>query len=520
MDLSRIQQLIAKTTKAIEDNNRDLAEKLGWELCQTFEQDYDVQSEEDYTPSVALVQYEVMKVLLDLHIMRGDPIDIAIRGGQLLKKFKDDRDHIKGWKEEDWTPIAEIVWKSREATDEYYYGETLKAGTEEPARTPECKCLLCQKKNADKTGSHIVPHMLIARTFSYDGSESRDKAVVEESGLSVGLRDRFFGREVYDDAVEDLLGRGFTDEELEKEVEKPNALTRDYVFCRECEERFSVIESYYSDISRGHLAEYPQAVPYLFWLSVAWRMSVGGIGFKMTENHEEKLRKILDKSLALKREYLLLDQKQLGHCAYTLHRALDTRDETLGILAIHRPSKPYMALIDNLLFRFYASKSAAIPFEKRNGGNLEHLNTGSKKEVVTDIPFVDFWQVKREILDDNFEDERNVWNLGQPRNKTLSRVESVGEDGFSPEYTKIPNGMNTANDHVQMVPRAIRNINKWCEANPWKTAPEEISAGTGYSVEELYVILSYWEEKCNELEEKQKHTQSIAPLLNRLLEIL
>ena len=59
-------------------------------------------------------------------------------------------------------------------------------------------------------------------------------------------------------------------------IAKKNSLTVDYAFCHDSEARFGVIESWYADILNGKLADYPPQVPYLFGLSVAWRMSVGG----------------------------------------------------------------------------------------------------------------------------------------------------------------------------------------------------------------------------------------------------
>lgn len=126
-----------------------------------------------------------------------------------------------------------------------------------------------------------------------------------------------------------------------------------------------------------------------------------------------------------------------------------------------------MALIGNLLFRLFTSESAAVSFGKKNGWTKEELNTGRGPEKVTDISFIDFWRVKREILDDNYEDERDIWNLGQPRNKTL----------------------------------------------------EALSAGTGYSIEELAYILHYWEGKCKKQKKKQKRTQEMAPMMDYLLDL-
>lgn len=516
MDLSRIITHLDQTKQAIADNNHDQAEDLGKDLCDVYEEDFNIKSEEDFTPEVARVQFDVFKTILDIHIMRGDPLDISIRAGQFWKRYKDIKEHFSTWTDKDWEPIDEIIFQSYIATNDYYYRETVGNIPPKQVRTPECRCLLCRKNKANKPGSHMVPHLLIGDVFSYDGSTDREKVVVEEFNLSGGVKSRYFGHEVYDDTVQNLMGRSFTDEEIEKEIAKKNSLTRDYYFCEDCEKRFSVIESYYAEILGAHVKSYPPQIPYLFWLSVAWRMSIGGMGFKMDEEHDEKLRVILDKCLALKRDDIVVKQSKLGYCAYLLSKAEDTQDETLGILAFHTPTKPYMALIGKRLFRLFTSKSTAISFCKRNGWKVEELNFGDAPEKVGTLSFLDFWFAKRAILDANWKDERNIWNLGAERNKTISRFEPVNEE----ENQTFPNWLNTANDHIMMEPRAIRKIREWIEAHPGNYTVEELCSGTGYSPEEIYNFIHYWEVKYKEMEKKQKRTQRMAPFLEELLEIM
>ncbi len=280
MDFSRILTQLDLTKQAIADNNHDNAEDFGKCLCDVYEEDFNLKSEKDFTPEVAKIQFDVLKTILDIHIMRGDPLDISIRAGQLWKRYKETREHFPQWADKDWEPIDDIIYRSYLATNEFYYRETIGSIPPKQLRTPECRCLLCGKNKANKTGSHMVPHLLIGDVFSYDGSTDREKVVAEESSLAGGEKSRYFGHEVYDDTVQNLMGRSFTDEEIEKEIAKKNILTRDYYFCEECEKRFGVIESYYAEILSGLIKDYPPQIPYLFWLSVAWRMSIGGMGFK------------------------------------------------------------------------------------------------------------------------------------------------------------------------------------------------------------------------------------------------
>ena len=69
-------------------------------------------------------------------------------------------------------------------------------------------------------------------------------------------------------------------------------------------------------------------------------------------------------------------------------------------------------------------------------------------------------------------------------------------------------------------PRAVRNIENWMKSHPESLSLKDISDGTGYSEEELTVILRYWNKQLNELLEKQAHTQEVGPLLERMLDAL
>ena len=247
-------------------------------------------------------------------------------------------------------------------------------------------------------------------------------------------------------------------------------------------------------------------------------MSIGGMGFKMTPEHDEKLRKVLDQCLALSRDEIESRKSKLGHCAYSLYRAEDTRDEGLGILAPHTPTKPYMALIGNMLLNFYTSSTAAVSFSKQHEMPPEDLNFGTESEKIGSLNFIEFWQVKRQILDMVWEDERSIWNLGAKRNQTLSRFSPM-PGGSDVGGGEMPSWMNTTNDHVIMAPLAIQKIEKWLEEHPDQQSAEEISQATGYSLEELAVILGYWEDKCEALKAKQKRTQELGPLFHRLLDI-
>ncbi len=414
--------------------------------------------------------------------------------------------HVKGWEDEQWKPILDVVVATIERTRKSFKRFT-DAEKQKPKTDASCQCALCRRRKADKTGSHMVPHFLIADVFTYDGSRSRDKVVVEADNLSIGTKEHYFGREVYDDTVTELLGRSLTDEELEEEAEKTNALTRDYIFCSDCEKRFGVIESYYSEILNGKIKDYPPQIPYLFWMSVVWRMDVGNMGAELAPEHLEKLRKILDKCLALTREDIVVKNSKLGHCAYSLYHAKDTRDEKLSIVGLHTPSKPYVALMGRYHIRFYMSAYSAVSFCKHNGMPEDELNFGTSPEKITEIPFIEFWKVKRFLLDETWAHDRSILHLGEENNQTISKF-SLDDSGFREVFghdmqemtdpdSPWMHQMVSENPLAVMYPHSILKIMAAMKRNPG-AGHEAISAETGYSKEELEVMMGYMYNKLSD----------------------
>ena len=161
---------------------------------------------------------------------------------------------------------------------------------------------------------------------------------------------------------------------------------------------------------------------------MVWRMSVGQMGCKLAPNHEEKLRRALDKCLALKREDIVTKKSKLGYCAYSLYKATDTRDETLGILGPHVPTEPYQALMGPYLINFYMSQTAARTFCKRHRLPVGDLNEGKEKEKMGELSFIEYWMAKRQILDMIWNHDRSVWNLGRQEHQVLSKYEVNKEE--------------------------------------------------------------------------------------------
>jgi len=166
------------------------------------------------------------------------------------------------------------------------------------------RCNLCKKTDADKKGSHIVPHFLLKRIENIDGKTGRDY----EIGYKIEkLKAKsHFGRSVQPERLEETYGE-ITDDDI---TDNNHPLVVDNFLCSGCEERLSLIESKYSEtIEIVEEEDYESGVSningILFWASIFWRMSVHGeSGVKLTEEQNESLRVILDSFLPAKNQEL------------------------------------------------------------------------------------------------------------------------------------------------------------------------------------------------------------------------
>lgn len=171
----------------------------------------------------------------------------------------------------------------------------------------EKTCLLCKKPDPNKTGSHIIPNFLIQSSFAEGKSKGRGNELIFRVSVTA---DFLFGR-TSQEKIENAIGRPPTEEEIDKNTAEPIPYIKDYIFCKNCEDRLGVIESLYSNVIsqvKGHNSleevKIEKQLSHLFWLSVIWRISATDFGFRFCSNTgiEEKMRMILDNCLRLKAE--------------------------------------------------------------------------------------------------------------------------------------------------------------------------------------------------------------------------
>lgn len=151
------------------------------------------------------------------------------------------------------------------------------------------KCLICNNLEATKKNSHIIPSFLIAMVTSYDNSYKRDKEIL--------FTIRNFKTQIYTGNLPsteyERLFENLTEERINHEL-KINTASKDCIFCPICENNLSkYLESPYAMFLYNN-KNISNEIPFIFWISVIWRMSITGTyGFKLSKDIENTLHLII-----------------------------------------------------------------------------------------------------------------------------------------------------------------------------------------------------------------------------------
>lgn len=248
-------------------------------------------------------------------------------------------------------------------------------------------CRLCNTREANKKGSHIVPHFLLKRIENVDGKTERDN----ELGFAIGEFDTesYFGRSVSPEKLDETFG------ELSEDEIKGNKhpLVVDNYFCSVCEERLSKIEGEYSktlaifDKEKEYASGVSSALGLLFWVSVFWRMSIHQhSGTYLSDDENELLRSFLDRILL--NDISRIDQAkedagdETDKMSYKLIRCPDYSKGNITHMAWHPAfRKAYSLLIDE----FAVSLSVTDDYTEFTSNDFfglnDEINSSPKNQV-------------------------------------------------------------------------------------------------------------------------------------------
>ena len=263
----------------------------------------------------------------------------------------------------------------------------------------------------------MVPNLLTAVTFSFDGKTKRDREIVELYHINNPEDNAiYYGSQVAPEKIAEDLGHEITDEELEKNT---NLLCYDNIFCYQCENRFGVLETTYGEYYKGLKNDINPRIAYLLWLSVYWRMAIGYMEIFMDGEDEFALRDILNKNIHSYNE-IINSKEKLGDYGYVIFRVKDgiIKGDS-GILGTRTPHCPYVILVADYvvaLFNNYKklhSKVHIFNWEIYK----EDINTPDKPFDYIEISIEEFYEFRDNIIDNGYNE-----GLGAEREKLARKI--------------------------------------------------------------------------------------------------
>ncbi|KOY87216.1 hypothetical protein AD998_14605 [bacterium 336/3] len=209
------------------------------------------------------------------------------------------------------------------------------------------KCKLCKNKDADQTGSHLISHLLLSRVDNVDKKKGRDL----ELGFAINATETtaYFGRSILTEKLEEVFNIESLDFDNLEKYKSPFIIN--HIFCSDCENRFSKIESSYSK-SVNHNKITTLDISFLFWISIFWRASFK-LPLDLMDGHKEFIRILLNKYLPDtqgKYSSAILEDDRLKKVSFKILRSTGFSGVKPTYISCHPQSQnPYILLVDEFL---------------------------------------------------------------------------------------------------------------------------------------------------------------------------
>lgn len=160
-------------------------------------------------------------------------------------------------------------------------------------------CALCNTNEANKKNTHYLTDSIIRTCLNEDGSNVREKGFYFKMSSKTPYVNFNFQRGTSIQNLEETLGRLPTEDEIEKAKKIPYSV--DFVFCNECEDIFTSIETPFIERILPTLREEDheqtneleledvKVIKMFFYLQI-WRTSISVESFKVNNEAMEDLR--------------------------------------------------------------------------------------------------------------------------------------------------------------------------------------------------------------------------------------
>jgi hypothetical protein len=249
-------------------------------------------------------------------------------------------------------------------------------------------CKLCQTREANKKNTHYLTDGIIRTALNQAGSNEREKGFYFDLSNDNPYVAFNFQRGTSVQNLEDALGRPATEEEIDQAKRIPFSV--DYVFCSECEDKFTKIESPFldkilplfrdSDLSGTEtivLSRDETKLAKLFFYLQVWRTSICEKIFNLNQETAEELRCIIE-------NYETIEEHELNL------PILITYLETTGGEAVYTENfvgvtddkNPNIILMNDFIIQFFDDKNSITKISfyglNESGDFNYHVNTNSE----------------------------------------------------------------------------------------------------------------------------------------------
>lgn len=234
-------------------------------------------------------------------------------------------------------------------------------------------CALCQENSADKTNTHYLTDGIIRSCLNQDGSGEREKGFYFDVSNNSAFVEFNFQRGTSVDKLEESLGRQATDEEINKAKQIPFSV--DHIFCTQCEQIFTSIETdfidtilpQFRDSNLAGIATIEIADNKLFRLFMylqVWRTHVCEESLNLSEEVAKNLRQFIlnpenyeDTAINIYPLSVTYLQTKGGQKEYTSNFVGFTNDKN-----------PFLIFFNDFIIQFYESEEL-IEFKSIHGLN-------------------------------------------------------------------------------------------------------------------------------------------------------
>jgi hypothetical protein len=257
------------------------------------------------------------------------------------------------------------------------------------------KCKLCKDLEANKKNTHYLTDSIIRTCLNLDGTNERETGFYFDVSNNTPFVDFNFQRGTSIPKLEESLGRQATDDEIEKAKEIPFSV--DYVFCSDCEDIFTSIETPFietilpqfrqSDLTGTEKIVISQnKVAKLFFYLQVWRTAICEDVFNLSESTMESLRLLILNSDSIHNS----DIPNFPYHITYLQTVGDEEAYTDNFVGCTSDKNPNIIFINDFVVQFFESENLirTLDFYGLNQTNdLEQfINDGNEEVKIKILP--------------------------------------------------------------------------------------------------------------------------------------